>query len=424
MGMTIALVCQRNNNVPFIFESAAAAGHRLVLIHAPGETPPTHLPATGPTLELDVFADGSGALDRLEAERPKFDAIVTSRDEAMLWTALAAQRLGLPGLAPEVAIVTRDKAKMRACFVEAGLNVPRYVKLERDQPVELPREMAFPVVVKPTGGCSSQGVIRVDAEVGLAPAVARVRAINDSALEIYNRDPGKFEADAPGWGAVIVEEYLDGPEYVLEAIASKGRVHILSIGYKGNPQGPYFEETVYLSPPPLPVETVAAMAEQVAGGMAALGLTDSPGHCELRLRNGKVPYLLEIGARVGGSGVSHFIVQESSGVDFAGLQFRQASGLALPDLPLLPKTVAAAGNWIIPTGGHGRLVEIKGLEEVARHPDTRRILTFLAPGTLVEPYPIFSGYPGFILSRHANWQAGAAYHNWLAETVRVRWTEN
>lgn len=82
MGHRLALVCQRNNNVPFLFESAAAAGHDLVLIHAPGETAPTHLPAAGAALELDVFGAPDDALARLDAAAPTLalEGIVTSRE--------------------------------------------------------------------------------------------------------------------------------------------------------------------------------------------------------------------------------------------------------------------------------------------------------------------------------------------------------
>ena len=312
---------------------------------------------------------------------------------------------------------------MRTRFDAAGLNVPRHARLALDDPPALPPGLAFPVVVKPTGGYSSQGVIRADDAAGLADAVARVRAINAETLDAFTRDPAAAVAGAEtaGWGAVIVEEYVAGPEYVAEAFAVAGRVHVLSVGYKGNPTGPFFEETVYLAPPPLAPDVLAAVVEQVAGGMAALGITDGPGHCELRLRDGVTPYLLEIGARIGGSGVSQFVVLESTGIDYAGLQFRQAAGAPLPDLPAAPEPIAAAGNWIIPLGGHGRLVEVIGLKAVAAHPDTRRILTFLDPGAVVRPYPAFSGYPGFVLSRHADWAAGVAFHRWLAKTVSVRW---
>lgn len=418
MGLELGLVCPRNNNVPFLFESAAANGIDLVLIHAPGETPPLHMPAVVRALELDVFSGPDAALEELEAGRLGLDGILTTREEAVPWTALAARRLGLPGLDPEAALAARDKARMRAAFAAAGLNVPGHATLPPGAPAELPEGMSYPVVVKPTGGYASQGVIRVDEADDLAAAIDRVRAINAAGLDQFTGTDG-----GGSWGAVIVEEYIDGPEYAVDVFAAGGRTHVLSIGYKGEPKGPYFEETVYLSPAPLSPETFEAVAQQVAGGMEALGLADGPGHCELRLRDGGRPYLLEIGARIGGSGVSHFIVQGSTGIDFAGLQLRQSAGQSLPELPTAAKPSAAAGNWVIPVGGHGELAGISGLEELRGHPETERILVFLEPGAHVLPYPDFSGYPGFVLSRHADWQAGVDYHRWLGETLRVHWTE-
>ncbi len=418
MGLTLGLVCQRNNNVPFLFEAAAANRCGLVLIHAPGESPPTHMPAVVHTLELDVFAHPQAALSQLEAEKIGLDGILTCREEAVPWTALAAQRLKLPGLNPDAALITRDKAQMRKAFAVAGLNVPSYTSLSADAPVTLSASMSYPLVVKPTGGYASQGVIRVDKASDLKNTVAKVRAINANDLDAFATTTSGIN-----WGAVIVEEYIDGPEYAVEVFATEGRVHVLSIGYKGEPKGPYFEETVYLAPPHLAPATHKAIVEQAIGGMESLGLTDGPGHCELRLQNSTKPYLLEIGARIGGSGVSQFIVQESSGIDYAGLQFRQSAKSSLPELPDIATPIATAGNWIIPLGGHGKLVDIAGLQVVHEHPETKRVLTFLEPGTAVQPYPIFSGYPGFVLSRHTDWQSGIDYHRWLSQKLRTHWVE-
>jgi hypothetical protein len=418
MSFTLGLVCQRNNNVPFLFEAAAANGFNLVLIHAPSEVPQIHMPAAVHTLELDIFTHPKTTLAKLEAEKIGLDGILTCREEAVPWTALAAQRLKLPGLNPEAAFAARDKAKMRKAFSVAGLNVPNYISLSPNEPVILPDSMSYPVVVKPTGGLSSQGVVRVDKASDLKNTVDKVRAINAKDLDVFTKSD-----NGSNWGAVIIEEYIDGPEYAVEVFAVDGRVHILSIGYKGEPEGPYFEETVYLTHPYFAPDTLKVIVEQVIGGMEALGISSGPGHCELRLRKGIKPYLLEIGARIGGSGVSQFIVQESSGIDYAGLQFRQSSKRPLPELPDIATPIATAGNWIIPLGGHGKLVNIEGLQAVHKHSETKRVLTFLKPGTDVQPYPIFTGYPGFVLSRHTNWQSGVDYHRWLSQTLRTHWME-
>ena len=60
--------------------------------------------------------------------------------------------------------------------------------------------------------------------------------------------------------------------------------YVLSIGYKGYPQGPYFEEGIYLAPAPLPAAVQAAVVDQVRRAVLALGITDGPTHTELRLR--------------------------------------------------------------------------------------------------------------------------------------------
>src|SRR5207253_7905918 len=118
---------------------------------------------------------------------------------------------------------------------------------------------------------------------------------------------------------VLVEEFIEGAEYCVELFALNGDVRALNCGYKGNPAGPYFEESVYLSPPPLPKEKIAEIQAAAIQGMLALGLVNGPGHCELRLNKKGEPVILEIGARIGGSGCAHFNVEGSTDIDFANL---------------------------------------------------------------------------------------------------------
>lgn len=417
MKPRIGLVCQRVNHVPFVFEAAARRGLELIAVHTPDESAPLHMPGVVEALSLPVFDEPQCAIDGLKrwARSHRLDGLVTQREEAIPWTALATQALGLPGLSPEAAYGARDKARMRELLRAAGCNVPRFVKLAAAAQLAHCSSLRFPVVVKPTSGLGSTGVTLARNEAELRDAVAKVNAINEETLARYARwADGHF-------AAVVVEEFIDGPEYVAECFSRDGQPHVLAVGYKGNPRGPYFEETVYLSPPDLPAQVMTAIADEARRGMRALGLADGPGHCEMRLGADGKPYILELGARIGGSGISHFIVESSTGIDFAGLQYDFALDRPATPLPDAPHAQAAASNWIIPLGGSGTLVDIEGLDEVARHPDFRRLLRFAALGARMRPYPHFDGFLGFILGMHRDAAAGQAFFDFLQRTVRVVW---
>jgi hypothetical protein len=88
-----------------------------------------------------------------------------------------------------------------------------------------------------------------------------------------------------------------------------------------------------------------------------------------------------------------------------------------------PAPRRTAANWIVPLGGSGRYEGMDGLAEVLDHPDTEAVLPFLAPGDVVPAYPRFAGYPAFVLSVHESWQDCVRYQDWLAGTLKSRWSE-
>src|SRR5690606_40487864 len=96
--------------------------------------------------------------------------------------------------------------------------------------------------------------------------------------------------------------------------------------------GPHFEEGVYRAPASLPADVEEDIRREVTAAHRALGITDGPTHTELRLRGGVTPYLLEMGARIGGSGVSQYIASGVTGIDFAAQALRIAAGTATEPL--------------------------------------------------------------------------------------------
>ncbi|MEQ7736012.1 ATP-grasp domain-containing protein, partial [Escherichia coli] len=190
---------------------------------------------------------------------------------------------------------------------------------------------------------------------------------------------------------LVVEEFLDGVELAVESISHAGRTRILAVGYKGQPAGPYFEESVYQAPARLDDSLLALVHEQVVAAHRHLGINWGPTHTELRLGPGGQPYILEIGARIGGSGVSHFIVQASTGVDYFGEVLAAAVGRepAVMSVPEIPSR-AAAGNYIVQCQGAGVFQGVDGLAEAAADARVDLVVPTMQPGHVIRPYPDFS----------------------------------
>ncbi|MFE9634584.1 ATP-grasp domain-containing protein [Streptomyces sp. NPDC006463] len=425
---TVVLVYQRTS-LRWVFDSALRAGIDIVLVPRPDESvsPDRLPPAVVDLLPLDVEGDPVKALALLREryESTPFDGITTLYDPAVPFVADVAEALGLPGLGSADARAAQDKRIMRRRLAEAGLNVPGFIVLDDPGAWDGDSGLTFPVVVKPANGFSSLGVTKADSAEQLGAVIESVWEVCRTKL-----------SQATG---LIVEEYLDGPELAVESFADRGEVTVLSIGYKGEPTGPYFEEGVYRAPAPLPQDVRDAVVREVAAAHSALGVTDGPAHTELRLRGGVRPYLLELGARVGGSGVSHYIAEHVTGADLAADALRVAAGLAPVGVndsvsvgesvgvggsasgspARLARATGAAANYIVPCGGSGRITAIHGLDELAEDPRVDHIVQMLHPGDVVRPYPDFTGYPAFVLSHHTSTRDAEEFHRSLESRIRI-----
>jgi hypothetical protein len=415
---TVVLIYQRSS-LPWVFDSALRAGIDIVLVPRPDESisPDRLPPSVVEVLPLDVEGDPAKALAILREryERAPFDGITTLYDPAVPFAADVAEALGLPGLGSGTARAVQDKRIMRRRLADAGLNVPGFVVLDDPGAWAADTNLKFPVVVKPANGYSSLGVTKADGAEQLGAVIEAVWQVCRTQLSQV--------------AGLLVEEYLDGPELAVESLAHRGEVTVLSIGYKGEPTGPYFEEGVYRAPVRLRPDIQDAVVREVVAAHAALGVTDGPTHTELRLRGGVRPYLLELGARVGGSGVSHYIAEHVAGADLAGDALRIAAGLlprttSTPGSPARPPTqmaraIGAAANYIVPCGGAGRIIAVHGLDELAGDPRVDHIVQMLHPGDVVRPYPKFTGYPAFILSHHPSTEDAEEFHRSLGRRVRI-----
>jgi ATP-grasp domain/ATP-grasp N-terminal domain len=415
MTHRIALVAQ-NTALPFVFDAAVRADCAITLIALPGVPVPAGLPNVERIVGLDIWGDPASAHAWLEAEhasRP-FDAILTLYEAVVPFTAEAARRLGLRGIDPEAARICRDKYRQRDAMRKAGLDVPGYRLI--DPLADLADQVAglrFPLVVKPTNGLASQGVSRADDLAGLTASVDLVRNINAEQLAAY------ADASHGERAGVLAEEFIDGPEYCVEAVSSARGTEVLVITDKGNLQGPFFEERTFITPAPIDADTTARITDAVQAAHRQIGIDFGASHSELRLCADGTPVLLEIGARMGGAGTVHYLVEAATGIDFLGVVLHQAVHGDLPDLR--PSRQRFAADWIVPVTGHGVYGGLAGAGEVRAHPATDLLLELMQPGKLVPAWPRFTGYPAFVLSSHPSYEDCHAFHAWLEDTISIAW---
>lgn len=413
----LALVCHRSAKLSFVFEAAQEAGIELVLIYDKTEHAPDKLPAVSSTWQLPVFDEPEAALEAFAAgvQERGVGGVMTVREEAIIWTSQAAKRIGTPGIEPAVAALARNKYLMRRAFAEAGLRSPGFRYIDNPQDLSQVHALGLPLVIKPLSGWSSTGVM-------LARSAEELPGLIEAVWEVQSKDLARFY-DKDKAAGLVLEQYLPGKEFVVECFVDNEGVHVLAVGDKGQPEGPWFEETIYRQRRDIDHPLIVALCEAAREGVKALGITMGGAHVELRLDAREQPYVIEIGARIGGSGVSHFVVEQGTGVSFAKLCMHAALGVPTPSLPEVLPTNKVAANYIIPLRGYGRFSGFSGLDKVEQHPETARVVTFFEAGHLAPPPPAFGGYPGFIFSVHASDETAHAYHQWLDETLSIIWNQ-
>jgi biotin carboxylase len=326
--------------------------------------------------------EAADSIARLAARKP-LDAVVAVDDEGVLVAALAGQRLGLAHNPPDAAARSRDKAAMRRALEEAGVPQPEFRMAGPDADVAgLAAEVGLPCVVKPVSLSGSRGVIRADDREAAVVAAKRVRAILADAGE----DP-----EAP----LLVERYIRGDEVAVEGLLRGGTLEPLAVFDKPDPlEGPYFEETIYVTPSRLPPETLGAISRMTADAAAALELVEGPIHAELRTDGGRA-WVLELAARSIG-GLCSRALRFGVGVTLEEVILRHALGLPIDDLR---RESAASGVMMIPIPRAGILEEVRGQDRARAVPGIAGLELTIGPGRHVKPLPEGDRYLGFLFAR-------------------------
>ena len=334
-------------------------------------------------LDFDEI-DASTARIVAFAHRHPLAAVVALDDAGTLLAAAAAHALNLPHNPVEAVEATRDKARMRERFAAAGLLTPRFRMATIDSdPQEVAATVGYPCVIKPLDLSGSQGVVKVDDVAGFASVFARVAAIVASC-----RHNGSA-------ASVLVEDFIPGEEVAVEGLLRSGRLEVLAIFDKPDPlNGPFFEETIYVTPSRLPDSRLGEIDQAISLATGALGLTEGPIHAELRI-NDRGIWMLEVAARSIG-GLCSRTLRFGSGISLEELILRHAAGLPMP---AHGRERRAAGVMMLPIRERGRLRAVEGQSAAKAVPGIDGLIITIPAGEPLVPLPEGDRYLGFMFAR-------------------------
>jgi biotin carboxylase len=277
---------------------------------------------------------------------------------------------------------------MREVLKSSGFPSPGFRSVSvADDPRSVAAGVRYPCVLKPLALSASRGVIRADDAAQFAAAFDRIATLL--------RRPEVAAQSGAAARQILVEDYLPGAEVAAEGLLARGRLRLLALFDKPDPLvGPFFEETLYVTPSRLDASRQRAVVESVAQVAAALGLTDGPVHAELRVNQGGA-WMLEIAPRSIG-GLCSRALRFGDGVSLEELILRHALGL---EVDSLEREAAASGVMMIPIPRAGVLRQVSGEEEARAVRGVEDIRITIPVGHELVPLPEGARYLGFIFSR-------------------------
>jgi biotin carboxylase len=317
------------------------------------------------------------------------DAVLALGDRATPTAAYAAQAFGVPGNSPEAVEACRNKLRQRQILSAAGVAVPEFFDFSTAHELShVLRRVKFPCVVKPLTLAASQGVVRANNPQEFEQAVERIRTLLASPEIQILREPALDR--------LLVEKYIPGREVAIEGLLDGGRLRVLAIFDKPDPlEGPYFEETIYVTPSRLPQEAQRVLVDCAARTVRALGLTTGPLHAEFRV-NEEGPWVLEAAPRPIGGLCSRALRFGAQRISLEELLVRHALGFGGSDLE---REESASGVMMIPVPRSGIFDGVEGIDEAEKFAGVEEIQITARLRDYVAAWPEGASYLGFIFVR-------------------------
>jgi biotin carboxylase len=338
-------------------------------------------------LTLD-FRDPDRAVQHIlaYAQDHPFTAILSVDDNASLIAAEASAALNLPHNSPQAAEAARNKFAMRMLLKQGGVCVPNFQLFSTaNDAAEAARQIRYPCVVKPLALNGSRGVIRADDANQFVAAAQRLSRL------LHSIDP------SPDPKPFLVEDFIPGFEVALEGLLDHGELQVLAVFDKPDPlDGPFFEETIYVTPSRLSLETQAAITRCTADSARALGLVAGPVHAELRI-NDQGAWLIEMAGRsIGGLCSQTLRFAHSADVSLEEIILRQAVGL---EIDALERENRSGGVMMIPIPEAGLLRGVSGIDEAKAVIGIEDVQITAKLNYPLVPLPEGDSYLGFIFAR-------------------------
>lgn len=307
--------------------------------------------------------------------------------------------LHLHGISRETAVRATNKHLMREAFEAFGAPSPKSFCTDN---VEMGYNLFLSIggksILKPSRNSGSRGIAEIDPGLSFeafSPLFERAK--------VESRD-----------ASVMIEQFVEGPEFSVEIIVWNGTVNVLQVTDKKTTEAPYFVELGHSQPSLSPDEVVASVRDAAIKGVHALRLNDCAAHAEVKYQDGK-PYIMEIGARLGGDFISTELTHLSTGIDMVGAAIDVAMGLE-PNLKPMSEPQGVAIRYFTPIPGVVRVIENRDL---LQRPDVYDAEIYVNPGDAVREVKSSLDRSGHVIVTAPTTQQAIGIAERLIEDVKI-----
>jgi predicted ATP-grasp superfamily ATP-dependent carboligase len=321
------------------------------------------------------------------------DAILALGDGPAVAASYAARGLGVRSNHPAAVEACHNKLRMREVFRDAGVWNPWFRAIPlRPEPEPSLLGIQYPCVLKPLSLSASQGVMRTNSREEFLEAARRLAHLLERPEFLMKGASAAREA--------LVEEYLPGVEVALEGILIDGDLRILAIFDKPDPlEGPFFEETIYVTPSRLSAEQQSAIQSTAKQAVRAIGLSHGPVHAEFRI-NERGVWTIEVAPRpIGGMCAASLSFVSERQLDSIGLEeliLRHAIG---EDISAWHRETQSSGVMMIPVPSSGIFEQVDGIDQAKRIPHITDVEITARLHDVILAWPEGSSYLGFIFAK-------------------------
>ena len=307
--------------------------------------------------------------------------------------------LGLHGITKEQAVRATNKHLMRQAFEKGNAPSPKSILTESAEDAwwHLQRDLSTDGILKPSRNSGSRGIVKVSRDMDKDDFV---KAYEIALLE--SRDK-----------SVLLEQFIDGPEFSVEIIVWERNVNVLTVTDKKTTGAPHFVELGHNQPSCYSKGEVEIIKSAAIAGVMALGVNNCACHAEVKLMNGKA-YLMEIGARLGGDFISTELTHLSTGIDMVAAAINVALGIE-PDLSVREKTQGVCIRYFCPKAG--KLENINNLD-VLRNPHVYAYEIYVHAGDVIPEITSSLSRSGHVIVTEETPQKAIALAEKLVQEVK------